>query len=159
MGKIRVVGDTSGKEFQIVEEVSGELKFKNASDGIDLFKVDSTTITDAGGVQLSSHNSRHAYGGADALAADSLRYSQVKVVYGTEQTVNVGAGSTSTISEGLYIARTGANTTVEYSPDGGTTWVTLVAAGSAGVIASDGTNCRFNNAGGAAENSYLTPIE
>lgn len=116
-------------------------------------------VSDVVIVDIESHSSRHAYGGSDAIGADSLRYSQIQVAFGTEQTVNVGAGSTSVISEGVYIARCGANTKVEYSPDGGTTWYTLISAGGAGVVFSDGTNVRFNNAGASAENSYILPLQ
>ena len=110
-------------------------------------------------MDIESHASRHAYGGEDALAADSLRFSQVKVVFGAEQTVSVDAGATSVISEGIYIVRCGANTSVEYSPDGGTTWHTLIAAGGTGIVFSDGSNVRLNNGGTGAEDSYLLPIQ
>ena len=79
--------------------------------------------------------------------------------FGTEQTVSIDAGATSTIDKGIYYARCGANTSVEYSPDGGTTWYTLISAGGVGLVISDGSNVRFNNGGTAAEDSYLLPIE
>lgn len=129
--------------------------------GLDL--TSHSTRHDIGGADeiagLASHAARHAYGGADALSADALRFSQIDKVFGTESTVSVPATSTSVIGKGIYYARCGPNTTVEYSPDGGTTWVTLVTTGGAGLVISDGTNVRFNNAGEAAENSYLLPIE
>ena len=89
---------------------------------------------------------------------DSLSYSEIKVTFGTEQTVSVDAGATSTVPEGVYIVRLGANTSVEYSPDGGTTWYTLISAGGTGIVFSDGSNVRLNNGGTAAEDSYLLPI-
>jgi hypothetical protein len=78
MGKIRLVGDASKKEYQVLEEVAGELKVKNATDGVDILKADNTTITDAGGVKLASHASRHSYGGADPLPPGSIDRSQIK---------------------------------------------------------------------------------
>jgi len=78
MGKIRIVGDVSKKEFQLLEEVANEVRIKNASDGVVLLKADSTSITDSGGVKLSAHASRHAYGGADALGAGAIDRSQIK---------------------------------------------------------------------------------
>lgn len=51
---------------------------KNATDAVDVLKADSTTITDASGVKLASHGSRHGYGGADALPAGSIDRSQIK---------------------------------------------------------------------------------
>jgi hypothetical protein len=67
MGRIRVVGDITKKEYQLVEESTGVFKVKNVSDARDYITADSTTITDASGVRLSSHGSRHARGGADAI--------------------------------------------------------------------------------------------
>jgi len=159
MGKFKFKGGVSGKDYEIRETTSGEVEIANASDGIVLLEADATSIKDAGGVQLSSHGSRHEYGGADAISADGLRYQQIQVVFGTEQTVSVGAGSTPTIDEGVYYARLGPNTSVEYSPDGGTTWYTLISAGGTGLVFSDGSNVRFNNSGGSSEDSYLLPIE
>jgi hypothetical protein len=78
MGKIRLVGDVSKKEFQVIEEFAGELKIKNATDNIDILRSDSTTITDASGVKLAFHSSRHGYGGADALPPGSIDRSQIK---------------------------------------------------------------------------------
>jgi len=108
---------------------------------------------------LASHASRHAYGGADAIADNALRFSQIDKIFGSEQTVSVDAGATSTISKGIYYVRCGANTKVEYSPDEGTTWVELIAAGGVGLVISDGSNVRLNNGGTAAEDSYLLPIQ
>lgn len=108
--------------------------------------------------RVNTHASRHAYGGDDALGSNALRFSQIDKVYGTESTVTVDAGATSTISKGIYLVSLGANTSVEYSPDGGTTWRTLISAGGSGIVISDGSNCRLNNAGTAAEDSYLLPV-
>ncbi len=137
-------------------------RFWLSTDTLALYYDDGTAwnlVGILGGLDLTSHSTRHAYGGADALSADALRFSQIDKVFGTESTVSVPATSTSVIGKGIYYARCGPNTTVEYSPDGGTTWVTLVTTGGAGLVISDGTNVRFNNAGAAAENSYLLPIE
>ncbi len=117
-----------------------------------------TNINEAIGFDVSAHADRHSYGGTDAIPDNGLRFSQIDKVFGTETAVTVDAGATVTISKGIYYVRTGANTTVEYSPDGGTTWVTLIPAGSAGLVISDGSNVRLNNAGATAEDSYLLPI-
>ena len=158
MGKIRFKGGASNKDFSIQETVAGEVEIVNESDGITLLRANPTSIRDAGGVQLSSHASRHVKGGADAIPDDGLGYSQIKVTFGAEQTITVAAGSTQAIPEGVYIVRLGANTSVEYSPDGGTTWYTLISAGGIGIVFSDGANVRLNNAGTASEDSYLLPI-
>jgi hypothetical protein len=78
MGRIRLVGETSGKEYQFLEAVANELKIRNIIDGIDILKANNTTITDAGGVALNAHASRHAYGGADALPAASIDRTQLR---------------------------------------------------------------------------------
>ena len=158
MGKYRFKGGVSGKDFEIRETTSGEVEIANVSDNVVLFEADETSIRDASGVSLANHASRHAYNGADPIDDDALRYKQIQVVFGTEQTVSVGAGSTQMISEGVYIARCGPNTSVEYSPDGGTTWYTLISTGGIGIVFSDGSNVRFNNVGTSAEDSYLLPI-
>jgi len=109
-------------------------------------------------VNVEEHASRHAYGGDDALGDNSLRFSQIDKVFGTETTVTVGAGSTQTVPKGVYLCSLGSNTKVEYSPDGGTTWRTLIPAGQGGVIISDGSNVRLNNSGGSDEDSYLLQV-
>jgi hypothetical protein len=67
MGKIRLVGDYSSKIYTFAEESANVLKIKNASDGLDYLTIDNVTVTDASGVKLASHSSRHDRGGADPL--------------------------------------------------------------------------------------------
>jgi hypothetical protein len=92
------------------------------------------------------------------LAANAVKSANINKAFETETTVTVGAGSTSTITAGIYLVSLGANTSVEYTPDGGTTWRTLLATGTGGVVISDGSSVRLNNAGAAAEDSYLLPL-
>jgi len=110
-------------------------------------------------VALSSHASRHGAGQADAIPANALNFSQIDKAFDSEKTVSVDAGATVTVDKGIYLAKLGANTKCEYSPDGGTTWRELISAGGSGVIISDGSNCRLNNGGTAAEDSYLLPLK
>jgi len=160
MGSVTIRGDVSSKDYKIEESASGTLRIRNVQDAVDILTVTSTTVTDGSGVALNSHASRHAYGGADALADSALRFSQLDKIFGSETTTSVAAASTATIAKGIYYARGDTNVSVEYSPDGGTTWITIVTAGSAGLIISDGSNVRFKNANtAAAENGYLLPIE
>lgn len=109
-------------------------------------------------VNLEKHASRHSYGGADAIPDNALRFSQLDKVFGTESAVTVTAGGTSIISKGIYLVSLGANTLVEYSPDGGTTWRLLYPAGTGGLVISDGSNVRLRNTGTADETSYLLPV-
>ena len=78
MGRVRIVGDVSGKEYQLVETASGVFKIRNVTDGTDIVTADNTTITDVGGVKLNSHGSRHAYGQPDALPAASIDRTQLR---------------------------------------------------------------------------------
>lgn len=78
--------------------------------------------------------------------------------FGSEVTASVDAGGTYTVPAGIYLCSLGANTSAEYTPDGGTTWRTLISAGGGGTIISDGSSVRLSNAGTAAEDSYLLPL-
>jgi len=143
---VRFEGTETGAADKGIKEDSGTLKiydFSAASNVMD----------------IEAHASRHAHGGADALADNALRFSQIDKVFGTESTVTVTAGSTSTISKGVFLVSLGANTKVEYSPDGGTTWRLLIPAGEGGVVISDGSNVRLNNTGTSDEDSYLLPVQ
>jgi len=143
---VRFEGAETGAADKGIKEDSGTLKiydFSAASNVMD----------------LEAHASRHAHGGADALADNALRFSQIDKVFGTESTVTVTAGSTSTISKGVFLVSLGANTKVEYSPDNGTTWRDLIPAGEGGVVISDGSNVRLNNTGASDEDSYLLPVQ
>jgi len=143
---VRFEGTETGAADKGIKEDSGTLKiydFNAASNVMD----------------IEAHASRHAHGGADALADNALRFSQIDKVFGTESAVTVTAGSTSTISKGVFLVSLGANTKVEYSPDGGTTWRLLIPAGEGGVVISDGSNVRLNNTGTSDEDSYLLPVQ
>jgi len=172
---VRFEGTEAGAADKGIKEDAGSLKiydFSAASDVMDLEAhasrhlsggadevLNLTNINNAVGFSVDAHASRHAYGGTDALADNALRFSQIDKVFGTESTVTVTAGSTSTISKGVYLVSLGANTKVEYSPDGGTTWRTLIPAGEGGVVISDGSNVRLNNTGASDEDSYLLPVQ
>ncbi len=109
-------------------------------------------------VDLENHGARHGHKQPDAIPDESLAFAQLKKQFGTESAVSVGAGATYTVPKGVWLVSLGANTKVEYSPDGGTTWRTLIPAGQGGLIISDGSNVRLNNGGTAAETSYLLPV-
>ena len=162
--KIRLPNSNGVLKRQIdVDDSTGTLKVYDENDNEVMDVENHGARHDIGGVDeipgLASHGSRHGYGGADAIPNEALRFAQLDKVFGTESAVSVGAGATSTISKGVYYVTCGANTKVEYSPDGGSTWRTLIGTGGAGLVISDGSNVRLNNGGVAAEDSYLLPIE
>ena len=147
MGKIRVVGDASKKEYQLLEETASEFKIKNATDAVDILKVDSTTVTDASGVKLSSHGSRHRADGADP---------EWYVPFGSDTTVTVSAGGTYTIPKGMYYVKCGENTKVQIYIGGA--WADLTTTGALALVASDGSNARLYNTGTAGESSTLRRV-
>ena len=108
-------------------------------------------------LEIEAHGSRHIYGGADAIPDDGLRFSQIAKVFGSEISITVGAGGTAVIPKGVYLVAQTTATAIEYSPDGGSTWRTVMATGG-GLIISDGTNVRLNNKGTSDEVVYLLPV-
>jgi hypothetical protein len=155
MGRLRLIGGVTKKEYQLVEETANVVKLKNVIDGVDYATFDSTTIKDAGGVALNSHASRHAYGGADALPSDSLRIAQVALILGAGSSVSVSPGGTYTIPKGIHYIFLGPNTRLELYDDIATAWKTAIAAGGAGIVISDGSNARLYNSGTASESSNI----
>jgi len=150
--------ETDGIDLH-VRENAGAAELYDNTNARTLLKADGTTITDVNGVALASHGSRHAYGGADAIPADGLRFSQIDKVFGSTTTLSVSASSTATIDKGIYYVFCGPNTSVEVYDATNDVWRTLIPAGGAGLVISDGTNVRLNNAATVAEDSYLIPIE
>ena len=72
MGRVRFKGSASGKEYRIEETADQTVELKDIDDNLTLLKADSTTLTDASGVQLSSHGSRHARGGTDPINDENI---------------------------------------------------------------------------------------
>lgn len=67
--------------------------------------------------------------------------------FGSETTLQLGATLKQTLSRGLWMVACSADDLVEYTPDSGTTFRTLIPAGSGGVVYSDGFNVRIRNTG------------
>jgi hypothetical protein len=147
VGKVRIVGDVSKKEYQILEETAGELKIKNVTDSTDILRASNATITDAGGVSLASHGSRHRADGADPA---------FYVPFGSDTTVSVSAGGTYTVPAGMYYVKCGANTKVQVYIGGA--WSDYTTVGALALVVSDGQNVRLSNTGSAAENSTLRRV-
>ena len=147
MGKIRIVGDASRKEYQLLEETPGEFKIKNVSDNVDILKVTNTTVTDASGVSLSSHGSRHRSDGADPLFL---------VPFGSDTNVSIPGDGTYTVPKGMYYIKCGANTKVQvYIADA---WSDYSTVGALVLVVSDGSNVRLINTGTASESSILKRV-
>jgi hypothetical protein len=147
MGKVRIVGDITKKEFQLLEEVANEVRIKNASDDVVLLKADSTSITDALGVKLSTHASRHRADGSDPM---------FYVPFGSDTTISVNAGETQAIPSGMYYVKCGDNTKVQVYIGGA--WTDFSSVGAFVFVASDGQNVRLNNTGASSENSTIRRV-
>ena len=158
MGKISLIGEISRKLFELKETTTGEIDISNETDGVTLLKADATTLTDASGVALNAHASRHAYGGADALADDSLRYRQIKAVFNSGSSVTVTASSTYTLGEGIWYVFCGANTKIQVYDDVAGAWKDLTGVGEVALVISDGTNVQLYNTGTADESSNIRQI-
>jgi hypothetical protein len=147
MGRIRFRGDTSGKIFRVSEPTSGEVRLDNESDNITLFRANSTSIFDAGGVQLSAHGSRHRPDGADTM---------FYIPFGGDTSVSIGAGATYTVPSGVYYVKCGANTKVQVYIGGA--WQDMTGLGALALVVSDGQNVRLYNTGTASESSVLRRV-
>jgi hypothetical protein len=147
MGRVRFRGDASSKIFKIYEPSSGEIQVVNESDNITLAKINPTSIYDAGGVQLSSHGSRHRPDGADTM---------FYIPFGGNTSVSVGAGGTYTVPSGMYYVKCGSNTKVQVYIGGA--WQDMTGVGALTLVASDGQNVRLYNTGSASESSTLRRV-
>lgn len=76
-------------------------------------------------------------------------------LFGPYTAVAVGAGLRVTLPPGLMYVITDANTTVQITTDGGTTFVTVCAISSGGMIVSDGTNLSADSASVAGTVHYV----
>jgi hypothetical protein len=104
-----------------------------------------------------AHASRHAYGGVDAIGSNALRFSQIDKVLGTATTVTIPAASTYTIPKGIYYARCGPYTRVDFYD--GAAWNTVISTGGSGLIISDGSNVQaYNTSSSASDYIKLRPF-
>ena len=92
------------------------------------------------------------------IADEAVTWAKIAKGFGSETSVSIDAGGAYTVPKGAYLVSLGANTRAEYTPDGGTTWRTLIPAGGGGLIVSDGASVRLYNGGTGAESSYLLPL-
>jgi hypothetical protein len=71
--------------------------------------------------------------------------------FGPRTTVTAGITTKVPIPAGVHLVECDANSSVQFSYDGGTTWVTWIAASGVGMVFSDGFNTVF--LGGASAGS------
>lgn len=71
--------------------------------------------------------------------------------FGPRTTVTAGITTRVPIPAGVWLVECDANSSVQFSYDGGTTWVTWFAASGVGIVFSDGFNTVF--LGGASAGS------
>lgn len=92
------------------------------------------------------------------ITVPGLNFGDDGALYGTETAVTVGASARTTLPAGYMVIRTDAHTSVEYTPDGGSTYVELVAASGGGSLLSDGNNFSVlgDTTGGTAHYSQVS---
>lgn len=81
------------------------------------------------------------------LALSASTYGAQGVPFGSQSTINSTTGSTFVIPVGQYLVVTGSGNVVEYSPNAGGSYQTLMAASSGGYVWADGVTVRFRNTG------------
>jgi hypothetical protein len=163
MGRLRLIGGVTKKEYQLIEETANVVKLKNVIDGVDYATFDSTTIKDAGGVALNSHASRHAYGGADALPAASIDRSQCKP-FGIEKQWSASPTPGTGGAYGSAVALTPASNKSIVPLMVKLTWGGTFAAGETVTIRltvkfSDGSTKTFTKSGTATGDYWLTDAD
>ena len=160
-GEISIVGGASKRLYTLRETSSQVVEFVDEVSGKTLLKLDEANNKTVGvsGVELESHASRHGYGKEDPIPDESLRFKQIDKVFKAGASVTVSAGGTYTIPKGVYYVFCGPNTSVEVYDDVAGAWKTVIAAGGAGLVISDGSNVRLYNSGSADETSNLREIE
>lgn len=84
------------------------------------------------------------------LQQAAVAFGDVSSPFNTRTAVALAANANSTIGFGWSYVETDANSQVQFSPDAGTTQITLVAVSSAALIWSDGFNFRLHSTGLAA---------
>lgn len=79
-------------------------------------------------------------------------------MFGSETTLQLGAAGNLILGRGQWMVALSANDIVEYTPDAGVTFRTMIPALNGGLVASDGYNVRIRNTGvadsGAAKTFY-----
>lgn len=78
--------------------------------------------------------------------------------FGTENTTPTTASAVTVLPAGWWMVLNGAQNTVEYSPNSGTTWRTLIAASVGGLVWSDGENVQIANTSTGGTSSYYTQL-
>lgn len=78
--------------------------------------------------------------------------------FGAENNVTLGVSASQVLAEGMWMVALGSHDVVQYTPDSGTTYRTLLAAGTGGLVFSDGFNVRLDNNGTAGTATYYTKV-
>lgn len=95
-----------------------------------------------------------------------LIYPNVESTYGNVDSVfeselhSVTTASSATVLSppGFYFVVTGAHNTVQYTPDAGTTFRTLVGTSSGGMVFSDGKTTQITNDSTGGTSAFYTQI-
>jgi len=141
------------KKFSVAHDwLTGKIK-AGAIDDLSMIEDGLFTANSTGRGKFAS-----GFVNTSLLASEAVTNAKIKKAFGAENTHSIDAGANVTLAKGIYLVVLGANTVCEYTPDGGTTWRQMLAAGSGGVVISDGASVRLRNTGGASEDSYSLPL-
>ena len=81
--------------------------------------------------------------------AESITIGQPGSFYTAEQTITVASAGSTLLPQGVWIIVPVSNVSVEMCVDG-STWVTIIAVDTGGMIISDGYNVRLNASAAAS---------
>ncbi|MEM3995308.1 MAG: hypothetical protein QXW40_07965, partial [Thermofilum sp.] len=98
-------------------------------------------------VDVEAHANRHSATGADPIPQGALRFTNLSFVLSAGTTESIAAGGTSILQMGVLLVFCGSGVVVEAYDSVGGAWKTIIAAGGAGFVISDGTNFRARNTG------------
>ena len=79
--------------------------------------------------------------------------------FSAETTTTSAANQNTVLSVGRWMVVNGAHNTVQYTPDAGTTFRTLIALSASGICWSYGFNVRINTDATAGTSSCMTQIK
>lgn len=91
--------------------------------------------------------------------AEQVNFGADGSAFNAEGTSITTASSATVLTVGWWMVLNGAHNTVQYSPDSGTTWRTLIGDSVGGLVYSDGYNVRIENDATGGTSSFYTQLK
>lgn len=133
-GKLRILGDDGSVKRAITVSAATNHVVVETPDGAVLMDVE-------------SHANRHSATGDDPIPEGALRFVNLSFILSAGTTETLAAGATKTLVTGVLLVFCGTGIVVEAYDSVAGAWKTIIAAGGAGFVISDGTNFRARNTG------------